>query len=103
MSHFKSPTRMASILINRGMEPSKVHSLVSYEFGFAPDIKRINKMKAEYDKNVERRKNRKLNDGGHRYAMTDDGHKAAMRKSNELFVRALWRELNMIQRRLARG
>lgn len=103
MSHFKSATNMSLVLINRGMEPSKVHSLVSYEFGFAPDMKRINKMKAEYDRKVERFKNKKLNDGGHKYAITDDGHKAAMRRSNDIFVRALWRELNMIQRRLRHG
>lgn len=103
MSHFKSATNMARILINRGMSPSTVQSMVNYEFGYAPDMKRINKMKDEYDKKVDRFKNRKLNDGGHKYAMTDDAHKLAMKKSNELFVAALWRELNMIQRRLRHG
>lgn len=103
MSHFKSATNMASVLINRGMEPSTVHSMVHYEFGYAPDMKRINKMRAEYERKVERFKNKKLNDGGHKYAITDESHKLAMRKSNELFVRALWRELNMIQRRVRHG
>lgn len=100
MFDFRSPTQMAQVLVERGMEPSTVHSMVHYYFGKSISLRKIKKFEAEHKARVEKFRNKKLNDGGHRYAITDEGYKAMMRAANGVFVKALWRELNMIQRRI---
>lgn len=98
MSEFRSPVHMAEVLIERGMEITTVYSMVKYYFGKSPSLRKIRKLEMEHEARLEKFKNKKLNDGGHRYSITDDGHRAMMRAANVIFVKALWREIHMIQR-----
>lgn len=100
MSEFRSPLHMAEVLVERGMEITTVYSMVRYYFGKSPSLRKIRSLEMEHEKRVEKFRNKKLNDGGHRYSITDDGHKAMMRAANGVFVKALWDEIHMIQRRL---
>lgn len=100
MSDFKSALHMAEKLIMRGLKPTTVQSMVKYSYGVAPDINRINKLYDEFNnKNEKKRIKQEKQDAKHVPNNNEDVKRAAMEMANARFVKALWSELHMIQRR----
>lgn len=97
MSDFKSPTHMAQTLCDWGMEPSTVHSMVTYQFGFAPALEKIQRYAAQAEARENRIKER--HEKATPIGNSDEGHAKMMICANEIFVARLWHEIRGIQKR----
>lgn len=98
MSDFKSATHMAFTLSEWGMEPSTIHSMVAYQFGHAPSLNKIKNF-VDHRKEVDERRRARIEENMKPIGSLDEVHARRMKHSNEIFVRALWREIKTIQRR----
>lgn len=98
MSKFRSPIHMAQSLCEWGMEPSTVRSFVLQYFGYSPSIEKI-KQHYEVHKSKEASRKARFERATEPIGGSEETHRSMMAQSNEVFVKALWREINMIQRR----
>lgn len=99
MSDFKSATHMAFVLSEWGMEPTTIHSMVKYQFGHAPDLNKIKNF-VQHRKDVNERRRERMEENMKPIGSLDEVHARRMKLSNDIFVKALWREIHTIQRRM---
>ena len=99
MSDFKSATHMAFTLSEWGMEPSTIHAMVVYQFGYSPSLSKIKNL-VQHRKDVNERRRERMEENMKPIGSLDEVHARRMKLSNDIFVQALWREINMIQRRI---
>ena len=99
MSDFKSATHMAFTLSEWGMEPSTIHAMVVYQFGYSPSLSKIKNF-VEHRKEVDERRRARIEENMKPIGSLDEVHARRMKLSNDIFVKALWREIHTIQRRM---
>lgn len=102
MSNFRSPIHMAQSLCEWGMDPSTVRSFVLQYFDTCPSIENIKKHYEDH-KSKEAKRKARFENVTEPIGSNEEIMRRMMAQSNKVFVKALWREIDMIQIRKRYG
>jgi hypothetical protein len=88
---FTGPYQMAEVLVRRHNDLSTVHRMIAYNFGRAPSITSLQKIRDKHAKSrAAKGYGGNLNTGGHTVNFSTAAHEEAMEQGSRDLLKALW-------------